>query len=118
MRVSQTLFFATSMLMAPAIGALAQPANPTGNGSNSSMTASPGTADSQAASGRHTDDVDHGSAYSPTRPTTGGMAATNPHKSGATGQTVVPGDSSTAADTSGATRNTQTGGAASTSGNK
>jgi hypothetical protein len=114
MRVSQTLVFAALMLTAPAIGALAQSANPTGNnGSNGSMTASPGTADSQAASGMHTGDVGHGSGYSPTRPTTDGTAATNPSRSGATGQAVVPGNASTAADTSGATRNTQTGGASS-----
>jgi hypothetical protein len=86
------------------------------------VTAAPGTADSQAASGMHTGDVGHGSAYSPTRPTTGGTAATNPSKSGAAGQAVVPGNNSTASDTPVATRNTQTGGAsrgaASARGNK
>jgi len=113
MRVSQTLFFAASMLAAPAMGALAQSANPAGNyGSNRSVTASPGTADSQSASGMHTGDVGSGSTYSPTRPMTRGMAA-NPNKPGATGQAVVPGNNSTASDTYGATRNTQTGGAGS-----
>jgi hypothetical protein len=106
------------MLAASAIGALAQPANSTGNyGSNRSVTASPGTADNHAASGMHTGDVGSGSPYSPTLPTTRGMTATNPNKSGATGKTVVPGDSSSMANTSGATRNAQTGGAG-TSGNR
>src|SRR6185437_981387 len=105
MRVSQVLFFAASMLAAPTIGALAQSNNPAGNyGSNRSVTASPGTADNQAASGMHTGDVGSGSTYSPTHPATRGMAA-NPNKEGATGNTVVPGNNSTAANTAGATRN-------------
>jgi hypothetical protein len=111
MRAMQTLFLAASMLAAPALGALAQPIDSTANqGTNRSITASPGTADSQAASGMHTGDVSPGtSPYSSTRPATGGMVA-NPNQPGATGHTVVPGDSSSMADTAGATRNTQTGG--------
>jgi hypothetical protein len=111
MRATQTLFLAASMLAAHALGALAQPIDSTGNqGTNRSVTASPGTADSQAASGMRTGDVNPGSSpYSSTRPMTRGQAA-NPHQPGATGQTIVPGDSSSAADTAGATRNTQTGG--------
>jgi hypothetical protein len=102
MRLTQTVFISATMLAAPAIGVLAQTANPTGNYGNRPTNASPGTTGSQAPAGGS------GSAYSPTRPSTGSTAATNPNQPGATGRTVVPGTSSSMSDTSGATRDTQT----------
>jgi len=112
MRATQTLFLVASMVAAPAIGALAQTDTTNNHGVNRSVTASPGTADSQAASGTHTGDVRPGaSPYSSTRSVTGSQAA-NPYKPGATGRTVVPGNNSSVAGVTGATRDTQTGGGA------
>jgi hypothetical protein len=86
--------------------ATAQTNNPAGNmGSNRSATASPGTADNQAASGMHTGDLD-----SP-RAATGNYSssAMNSTAPGATGRTVVPGSTSSQAGSSKGTAEQQTG---------
>lgn len=107
MRFSSTLFLAATILAAPVAGAFAQGQNLTGNaGSNRSATASPGTADSKAASGMYTGDAGSTTARS-------SHAARNPTVPGATGRTVVPGSGSTIANTAGNTRHTQTQGTAS-----
>jgi hypothetical protein len=85
---------------------MAQSNNPTGNqGSNSSVTASPGTADNGAVSGMHTGDA------GATRTTTSnyGGSAMNPTAPGATGQTVVPGSTSSQASSSAGTSEQQKG---------
>lgn len=93
-RYARPLVFAAALSAAPFVVAQAQQNNPAGNlGSNRSMTAAPGTADSQAASGMHTADTKgHSNAY-------GGasMNKTSPRTPGATGTTVVPGNNSTVA---------------------
>jgi len=71
--VSRALLLSAALMATPVVAAVAQQAgNPVGNyGSNRSATASPGTADDQAASGMHTGDVG-------TRNTTGNsMGMTN-----------------------------------------
>jgi|SRR4051794_18438638 hypothetical protein len=70
--ISRALLLSAALMGAPVVAAVAQQNNPTGNyGSNRSATASPGTADDQAASGMHTGDVG-------TRNTTGNnMGMTN-----------------------------------------
>ena len=109
MRLSRTFFLAAAILAVPAFAVMAQPSDATNNkGSNRSVTASPGTADSQAASGMHTGDVGTTGSYSTTRPASGNTAATNPHTPGATGSTVVPGNSSSMAKTSPGARDMQT----------
>ena len=88
---SRTLILAASLFAVPLAGAMAQ-SNPAGNyGSNKSMTAAPGTADSKAASGLSTAD-------SATRPPAMTPGAMNPYKPGATGNTVVPGTNSSVAN--------------------
>jgi hypothetical protein len=92
---SHTLLLAAALMAAPMATAMAQQNNPTGNmGSNRSVTASPGTADSKAASGMTTGDVGSkatgGSNY--------GGSAMNSTTPGATGRTVVPGTTSSQAN--------------------
>jgi hypothetical protein len=100
---------AAALVVVPAVGALAQPGDATNNyGNNRSVTAAPGTADNQAASGMHTGDVGPTGSYSPTGTTSRSSSSANPQRSGATGQTVVPGDNSTVANTAGNTRTQQT----------
>jgi hypothetical protein len=103
---SRSLLLSAILLAAPLTGAFAQPNNPAGNyGSNRSETATPGTADSKAASGVNTGDVgSHGA--------TSNYAGTNPTTPGATGRTVVPGTTSTQSGDAAATAKTQTGGTA------
>lgn len=109
MQLSKSIILTAIIMAVPASWALAQPTNPSGNqGSNLSVTATPGTADSAAASPMHTADVDAAGSHGTRMPS---MGATDPTKPGATGQTVVPGDNSSVAGTASATRNTQTGGA-------
>jgi hypothetical protein len=71
--ISRALLLSAALMAAPVFAAVAQQqGNPMGNyGSNRSATASPGTADDQAASGTHTGDAG-------TRNTTGNsMGMTN-----------------------------------------
>lgn len=89
------LILAASLVAMPLAGALAQ-SNPTGNlGSNTSSTASPGTADDKAVSGLETGDAKAKHAR-PVRmarnPSTSKPTDSTP---GATGRTIVRGDSST-----------------------
>jgi hypothetical protein len=101
------LVLTAAILAVPAAWALAQPTNPSGNqGSNRSVTATPGTSDSSTMSPMHTGDVGSSGSHAMPPPS---MAATDPNKPGATGQTVVPGDNSTVAGTASATRTMQTG---------
>jgi hypothetical protein len=102
---SRSLLLAATMLAAPMATAMAQ-TNPAGNmGSNRSVTASPGTADSKAVSGMNTGDVGAhsttGTTYNPT--------AANPYTPGGTGTTVVPGTMSTQAGSTSGTAQQQTG---------
>jgi predicted lipid-binding transport protein (Tim44 family) len=85
MKLTRTFFLAATMLAVPAFTVMAQP------------SASPGTSNNRAVT-QPSNTGDRG-AYSTTRPTPGNMAATNPHTPGATGRTIVPGDSSTMAGT-------------------
>jgi hypothetical protein len=103
---SHSLLLAAAMLAAPMATAMAQGTNPTGNmGSNRSVTASPGTADSKAVSGMNTGDVGAqstaGTTYNPT--------AANPYTPGGTGTTVVPGTMSSQAGSTAGTAQQQTG---------
>jgi hypothetical protein len=103
---SRSLLLAATMLAAPMATAMAQQNNPAGNmGSNRSVTASPGTADSKAVSGMNTADAGSqstaGANYNP--------SAANPYKPGATGTTVVPGSMSSQAGSASATAQQQTG---------
>jgi hypothetical protein len=90
-----SLLLAAGFMAASLSTAMAQSNNPAGNmGSNGSVTASPGTANSQAASGMHTGDV---GAHSPTA---GNYSGATP---GATGKTVVQGSTSSQAGAAGGT---------------
>jgi hypothetical protein len=103
---SRSLLLAASLIAAPLAVAVAQQNNPTGNmGSNNSATASPGTADSHAASGMSTGDA--GARSTATSPYRG--SASNSTMSGATGQTVVPGSTSSQASSSYGTAQQRTG---------
>jgi hypothetical protein len=96
-------------LLAASLGtAMAQQNNPTGNlGSNQSITASPGTADSKAASGMNT--ADSGSRNpNPSNYSGSSMSSTAP---GATGKTIVPGSTSSQASASSGTAEQKTGSA-------
>ncbi len=80
------LILATSLVAMPLVGALAQ-SNPTGNyGTNKTMTAAPGTADNNAASGLSTADAN---AKPP-----GASSPAGNYAPGSTGRTVVPGSNS------------------------
>jgi hypothetical protein len=103
---SSSLLLAAALMAAPMTVAMAQQNNPAGNlGSNRSVTASPGTADSKAASGMNTGDS--------TANTTGtgnyGSSAMNKTAPGATGQTVVPGTTSSQANSATGTREQKSG---------
>jgi hypothetical protein len=103
---SRSLLVASTLLIAPVGAAMAQQNNPSGNmGSNRSATAAPGTADSKAASGMNTGDINArgtgASNYSGSA-----MNSTTP---GATGKTVVPGSTSSQADSSRGTVNQKSG---------
>jgi hypothetical protein len=102
---SRLLLLAASLMIASVATAMAQ-SNPAGNlGSNNSVTASPGTADSAAASGMSTGDVgSHGTTTS-----NYGGSAMNSTAPGATGQTVVPGTTSSQASSAAGTDQQQTG---------
>jgi hypothetical protein len=105
---SKSILLAATLIAVPMAAAMAQQNNPAGNqGSNRSVTASPGTADSKAASGMSTGDANSrttgtsnysGSAMSSTAP-------------GATGKTVVPGSTSSQANSANGTMEQKTGGA-------
>jgi hypothetical protein len=96
---SRSFILAASLVAMPLVGALAQNTNPAGNyGSNQSITASPGTADSKAASGMNTADSNATPSAIP-------PGATSNYTPGATGRTIVPGSNSTVA---GATPGSQT----------
>jgi hypothetical protein len=104
---SRSLLFAAGLMALPAAAAFAQQNNPAGNmGSNRSVTASPGTADSKAASGINSGDV--GSSSTGTSNYSG--SAMSPTKPGATGQTVVPGSTSSQASASAGTMEQKSGG--------
>jgi hypothetical protein len=101
---SRSLLLAASLIAAPMATAMAQQNNPTGNmGSNKSVTASPGTADSHSASGMNTGDAGARSTASPT------YGSNNTTAPGATGRTVVPGSTSSQASSSTGTAHQQTG---------
>ena len=105
--ISQPLLVAAVLAATPLTTALAQ-GNPAGNmGSNTSITATPGTADNKALSGMNTADT----TATPARPPSG--AATNPYVPGATGKTVVPGSTSSPAAAAAGTAEAKTGGAGS-----
>lgn len=96
------LALAASLAAIPFAAALAQ-SNPTGNlGSNTSATASPGTADDKAASGLHTADVN--AAHPLTT-----SAAKNYNPPGRTSRTAVHGTKSTVAADRAATTEQKTG---------
>lgn len=96
---ARSVLLAASLVTIPVIGALAQNTNPAGNyGSNKSITASPGTADSKTASGMNTADTNAPRSAVP-------PAATNNYAPGATGRTIVPGSNNTVA---GATSGSET----------
>jgi len=86
---SRSILLAAALLAAPLASAIAQQNNPAGNmGSNSSVTATPSTADTSSrgmAASNYS-----GSAMNSTTP-------------GSTGHTVVPGSTSSQASTSNAT---------------
>jgi hypothetical protein len=104
---SRSLLLAAGLMAVPLATAVAQP-NPTGNlGSNRSVTATPGTADSHAASGLNTAD---GGARDTTN--TYGGAAKNSTAPGATGRTIVPGTNSSQANSSPSTAEQKSGGMA------
>jgi hypothetical protein len=104
---SRSLLLASTLLIAPVATAMAQQNNPTGNmGSNRSVTASPGTADNKPASGMNTGD----NSTRTTGTSNYGGAAMNSTTPGATGKTVVPGSTSTQADSSRGTANQKSGG--------
>jgi len=77
--------------------AMAQHNNPAGNqGSNNSITASPGTADSRSESGMNTSDA------GPSRTALGNYSGSST-SAGSTGRTIVPGNNSSQASNSSAT---------------
>lgn len=104
------LKFCSALLMAGlmAVGstvAMAQADSPSGNlGSNRSITAAPGTADSKAMSG-----VNTGDAGLRTNPSNYGGSAMNRTTPGATGKTIVPGDRSSQAGAAAGTAEQKTG---------
>jgi hypothetical protein len=104
--IPRSLLLAASLMAAPMTNAIAQQNNPAGNmGSNNSVTASPGTADTTAASGMSTADV--GSRSTTTSNYAGSeMNSTTP---GSTGRTVVPGSASSQASSSSGTNEQKTG---------
>jgi hypothetical protein len=103
---SRSFLLAASLMAAPMATAVAQQ-NPAGNlGSNNSATASPGTADSKSGSGMSTGDV---GSHRTTTSNYGGSAM-NPTTPGATGQTVVPGSTSSQASSAAGTVQQQQGG--------
>jgi hypothetical protein len=102
-RICNTLLVSAAIAVAPLAAGMAQQNNPAGNyGSNRSETATPGTADSKAASGMNTGDVNSKSTYPGTM-----SGGTMP---GGTGRTVVPGNNSSQANAARGTANTKTGG--------
>jgi len=106
----RTVMLAATILAAP-FAAFAQSNNPAGNmGSNSSVTATPPTANSTAA-GMNTGDV------KATAKTPGAMER-SPSVPGATGNTVVPGSNSTVAGDHAGTANAKTGQSGGTGGAK
>ena len=110
---SRSLLLAAALMATPLATALAQQNNPAGNmGSNNSVTASSGTADSKAASGMHTGDVGSHAAVNGNY----GGSAMNGTTPGATGRTVVPGSNSSPSSVAAATSEQKTG--AQTSGGK
>jgi len=103
---SRSLLLAATLMAVPVAAAMAQSNNPAGNmGSNNSATASPGTADSKSAAGMNTGDT------GPNRTAAGNYAgsAMNSTTPGATGQTVVPGSTSSQANASAGTAEQQMG---------
>lgn len=104
---SRSILLAVALMAAPLATAMAQGNNPTANlGSNKSVTAAPGTADSKAASTMHTGDK---AARGTMGTSTGGAASMNNTTPGATGHTVVPGTTSTQAGAAGSTVREKTG---------
>jgi hypothetical protein len=104
---SRSLLLATTLLIAPVATSMAQQNNPPGNmGSNRSVTAAPGTADNKAVSGMETGD-NRGRS---TGASNYGGSAMNSTTPGATGKTVVPGSTSSQADSSRGTVNQKSGG--------
>ncbi len=102
---SGSLLLAAGLMGAPFATAMAQ-TNPTGNlGSNRSVTASPGTADSRSASKLTTGD----STSRGTMTNTYGGASTSNTTPGATGRTVVPGTNSSQASAAPSTMQEKTG---------
>lgn len=104
---SRSLLLAASLVAVPMATALAQQNNPTGNmGSNNSITATPGTtADSASSPGMKTgDSTSHSTATS-----NYGGTAMNGTAPGATGQTVVPGSTSSQASAAAGTDQQRTG---------
>jgi hypothetical protein len=102
--ISRPVLLAAVLAAAPLTLAFAQQNNPAGNmGSNTSVTATPGTADSKALSGMNTADA----GAMARRP---GSAATNAYVPGATGKTVVPGSTSSPAAAAAGTAETKSGG--------
>jgi hypothetical protein len=98
-------------IFATPFAAFAQSNNPTGNmGSNSSVTATPPTANSPAAA-MNTGDV-KATAKTPT------AMERSPSVPGATGRTVVPGSNSTVAGDHSGTAESKTGQAGGTGGGK
>jgi hypothetical protein len=94
---SSSLLLAAALMAAPMTAAMAQQNNPAGNmGSNRSVTASPGTADSMAAAVINTRD----SSTNTTGTGNYGSSAMNKTAPGATGHTVVPGTTSSQANSS------------------
>lgn len=103
---SRSFLLASTLLIAPVATAMAQQNNPTGNmGSNRSVTAAPGTADSKAASGMSTGDV----GTHATGTSNYGGSAMNSTTPGATGKTVVPGSTSSQASSAAGTANQRSG---------
>jgi hypothetical protein len=103
-----------ALFAAPLTGAMAQPNNPAGNyGSNRSMTATPGTADSKTGSGMNTGDVHTRGAMD-----SNSGAASNPRTPGGTGRTLVPGTNSNQASAATGTANARTDGSGTTGGSK
>jgi hypothetical protein len=102
--ISRPLVLAVVLAGAPLTSVLAQ-GNPAGNmGSNTSITATPGTADNKALSGMNTADA----TAMPARPPS--SAATNAYVPGATGKTIVPGSTSSPAAAAAGTAEAKTGG--------
>jgi hypothetical protein len=102
---TRSLLLAAGLLAASGATAMAQHNNPAGNqGSNSSVTATPGTADNKSMSGMNTGDV--GSRSAAGNYSSSAMNTTTP---GATGRTVVPGSTSSQAGASSGTQEQKTG---------